>query len=215
MFSTDLDAHTLSADLPVGVPSRGADAPAGCHGGRAPAHRGQRQHWSRAGCVLSQYLPDRQLRHGQPGALRAVQVRLRRLDVLAADHVPIFTGGANVASLDLAKIEKNVYIAQYEKTLQSAFREVDDALAARETLDDQLAAQRALLDDRPNPIAWRTCGFAAASTASCRCWTRSACCMLRNRPSSSVELQRLQNLATLYKALGGGMKRLISWILRS
>ena len=38
-------------------------------------------------------------------------------------------------------------MAQYEKALQSAFREVDDALAARNTLDEQLAAQRALLDD--------------------------------------------------------------------
>src|SRR6185437_16425071 len=35
--------------------------------------------------------------------------------------VPIFAGGANVANLDLSKVEKNVNIAQYEKTLQSAF----------------------------------------------------------------------------------------------
>ena len=53
------------------------------------------------------------------------------------------SGGANVANLDLSKIEKNVFIAQYEKALQTAFREVDDALAARGTLDEQLTAQRA------------------------------------------------------------------------
>ncbi len=61
--------------------------------------------------------------------------------------LPIFTGGANKANLDLSKIEKNINVAQYEKTLQTAFREVDDALSARQTLDDQLVAQRALLED--------------------------------------------------------------------
>src|SRR6202042_3919937 len=59
--------------------------------------------------------------------------------------VPLFAGGANRANLDLSQVEKKVSVAQYEKALQTAFREVDDALAARATLDDQLAAQKALL----------------------------------------------------------------------
>src|SRR6202042_244544 len=46
--------------------------------------------------------------------------------------LPLFAGGANRANLDLSKIETNVNVAQYEKTVQSAFREVDDALAARQ-----------------------------------------------------------------------------------
>ena len=45
--------------------------------------------------------------------------------------LPIFTGGANRAGLDLAEVRKNVAVAQYEKTLQTSFKEVDDALAAR------------------------------------------------------------------------------------
>jgi multidrug efflux system outer membrane protein len=49
--------------------------------------------------------------------------------------LPIFTGGKNKANLDLNRIQKDINIAQYEKTLQTAFREVDDALAARQTLD--------------------------------------------------------------------------------
>jgi outer membrane protein TolC len=44
---------------------------------------------------------------------------------------PILAGGANVANLDLAKVEKNVQVAQYEKPIKTAFREVVDALAAR------------------------------------------------------------------------------------
>jgi hypothetical protein len=47
--------------------------------------------------------------------------------------LPIFNGGQNRANLDLAHIEKNVAIAQYELTIQTAFREVSDALSARGT----------------------------------------------------------------------------------
>jgi multidrug efflux system outer membrane protein len=53
---------------------------------------------------------------------------------------PIFNGGANRANLDIANVQKDIGIAQYEKTIQTAFREVSDGLAARGTYDDQLAA---------------------------------------------------------------------------
>jgi len=48
--------------------------------------------------------------------------------------------GANIANLDLAKVQKNVQVAQYEKSIQTAFREVADALAARGTLQQQREA---------------------------------------------------------------------------
>ncbi len=56
--------------------------------------------------------------------------------------VPIFTAGQNQANLDLAKVQTNIYVAQYEKTIQTAFREVSDGLAARGTYVDQVAAQQ-------------------------------------------------------------------------
>src|SRR5689334_1253835 len=59
--------------------------------------------------------------------------------------LPIFTGGQNRANLDLAHIEKNVTIAQYELTIQTAFREVSDSLSARGTYIDQRRAQEALV----------------------------------------------------------------------
>ncbi|HET7675954.1 MAG TPA: efflux transporter outer membrane subunit, partial [Gammaproteobacteria bacterium] len=58
--------------------------------------------------------------------------------------LPIFAGGANVANLDLAKVEKNIFVAQYQQTIQTAFREVADALAARGTLDQQITAEQHL-----------------------------------------------------------------------
>ncbi|MCS6764636.1 MAG: TolC family protein [Candidatus Protistobacter heckmanni] len=54
--------------------------------------------------------------------------------------LPIFDFGRNMANLDVAEVRKNIGVAQYEKTIQTAFREVADALAGRATLDDQLAA---------------------------------------------------------------------------
>src|SRR6266403_4999749 len=57
--------------------------------------------------------------------------------------VPIFAGGANEANLDAAKLARDTAVAQYGKAIQIAFREVADALAARSSLDEQLAAQQA------------------------------------------------------------------------
>ncbi|KVM50643.1 multidrug transporter, partial [Burkholderia ubonensis] len=54
--------------------------------------------------------------------------------------MPIFEGGANLANLDLANVQKRIEIANYEKAIQSAFREVSDGLAARGTYDQQIAA---------------------------------------------------------------------------
>lgn len=59
--------------------------------------------------------------------------------------LPIFDGGRNRASLDLAQVRRNLAVSDYEKTIQSAFREVSDALAARRWLGEQLGADQATL----------------------------------------------------------------------
>ena len=60
--------------------------------------------------------------------------------------LPLFDGGANQANLDIATVTRDINVAQYEKTIQTAFREVADALAQRSNLGDQLSAQQALVD---------------------------------------------------------------------
>jgi multidrug efflux system outer membrane protein len=59
-------------------------------------------------------------------------------------RLPIFSGGANLAALDLANVRKHIEIARYEQSIQVAFREVADALVARSTFEDQVRAQEAL-----------------------------------------------------------------------
>lgn len=59
--------------------------------------------------------------------------------------LPIFEGGRNRANLDLAKVRSNLAVANYEKTVQAAFREVSDALSARRWLTEQVRIQQATL----------------------------------------------------------------------
>ncbi|MGO4331567.1 AdeC/AdeK/OprM family multidrug efflux complex outer membrane factor [Cupriavidus sp. M-11] len=61
-------------------------------------------------------------------------------------NLPLFTAGSLQASLDYARIQKDINVALYERTIQTAFREVADGLAARGTFGDQLAAQLRLVD---------------------------------------------------------------------
>jgi multidrug efflux system outer membrane protein len=56
--------------------------------------------------------------------------------------LPIFDYGRNTGNLDYAKATRDAMVATYEKSVQSAFREVADALARRGTIDDQLEAQQ-------------------------------------------------------------------------
>ncbi|MDB5969079.1 MAG: multidrug transporter [Hydrocarboniphaga sp.] len=118
--------------------------------------------------------------------------------------LPIFAGGANQANLDLSKIQKNVNIAQYEKALQSAFKEVDDALAARKTLDEQLSAQRELQAAAADAYHLADVRFRGGVDSFLPVLTAQQALYSAQQGVVSLELSRLQNMATLYKALGGG-----------
>ncbi len=61
-------------------------------------------------------------------------------------RLPIFEAGRLRASLDVAELQRDINIATYEKTIQTAFREVADALAERATVDEQLDARRRLVE---------------------------------------------------------------------
>jgi multidrug efflux system outer membrane protein len=206
VFSTDINAETMSAELPVGVPSevlaRRPDVLAAEHQ-LISAN-------ADIGAARAAFFPSITLT-GNYGTASTQLSGLFKPGSTAWSFspqisLPIFAGGANVANLDLSKIEKNVYIAQYEKALQSAFREVDDALAARKTLDDQLAAQRALLDDSSESYRLADMRFRNGVDSFLPVLDAQRALYSAQQAVVGLELQRLQNMATLYKALGGGMK---------
>ncbi|KIX70175.1 efflux RND transporter outer membrane subunit OprB [Burkholderia pseudomallei] len=117
---------------------------------------------------------------------------------------PIFEGGQNIANLDLAHVQKRIEIANYEKAIQSAFREVSDGLAARGTYDQQIAAlernehaqqRRYDLSD----LRYRNGVDSYLSVLTAQTDLYSA-----QQQLISARLARWTNLVDLYRALGGG-----------
>jgi multidrug efflux system outer membrane protein len=90
--------------------------------------------------------------------------------------------------------------------LQTAFREVDDALAARGTLHEQLEAQRAVLEDASQSYHLAEMRFRSGVDSFLPVLDAQRSLYAAQQGVVSLELLRLQNMATLYKALGGGIK---------
>jgi multidrug efflux system outer membrane protein len=118
--------------------------------------------------------------------------------------LPIFAAGAHVAALDLAKVQKNINIVQYEQAIQTAFREVADALAGRSTLDSQIAADQALLDATSETYRLSDMRFRRGVDSYLGVLDSQRSLYTAQQTLVGVKLSRLQNLVTLYKALGGG-----------
>jgi multidrug efflux system outer membrane protein len=119
--------------------------------------------------------------------------------------LPIFAGGANVANLKVAKLARDTAVAQYEKAIQSAFREVADALAARGTLDEQLAAQQALVTASQDAYRLADMRFRGGIDSYLTTLDAQRSLYIGQQQLQIVRLLRLQNLVTFYKALGGGL----------
>lgn len=118
--------------------------------------------------------------------------------------LPIFDGGANQANLDSAVAARDIAVAQYEKAIQTAFREVADALAQRSAVGDQLQAQTALVQAGGEVLQMSQARFDRGVDSyldvldAQRTWYSARQALIGTR------LARLSNGVTLYKALGGG-----------
>ena len=71
--------------------------------------------------------------------------------------LPIFDGGRNWANLDVSEARRNLAVADYERTIQRAFREVADALTERHWLTEQIVNQQATLRLKRNGHVWPGC----------------------------------------------------------
>ena len=115
-----------------------------------------------------------------------------------------FDAGRNQANLDVAKVNKDIAIAQYEKAIQTAFREVSDSLAGRATLGEQLRAQTA--QTHAAQISFNLADLRYRNGAASYLDVLDAQRSLFAAQQALVQVQALQaqNLMTLYKVLGGG-----------
>lgn len=119
-------------------------------------------------------------------------------------NIPIFTGGSLQANLDLAKVQKRIEIATYEGAIQSAFREVADALAGRGTLDDQIRAQQLLVDANQRAYDLSEQRFRQGVDSYLSVLDSQRSLYDAQQVLVQTRLARLTNLVDLYKALGGG-----------
>jgi len=120
--------------------------------------------------------------------------------------LPIFAGGRNRANLDVARISKLIEVAQYEKTIQSAFREVADALAARTTLERQIQAEDALVAAEQSRYDLADVRYRNGVESYLAVLTAQQDLYSAQQRVLQSRLARLSNVITLYKALGGGWK---------
>ncbi|PZW50895.1 multidrug efflux system outer membrane protein [Humitalea rosea] len=118
--------------------------------------------------------------------------------------VPIFNAGSNQANLDLAKVQSNIYVARYEAAIQTAFREVADALAARGTYDDQIVAQQALTDAYADSYRLSELRFRGGVDNYLTTLDAQRSLYAAQQQLITLHQARLVNLVTLYKVLGGG-----------
>lgn len=119
---------------------------------------------------------------------------------------PLFHGGANIANLDLAHAQKRIQIAQYERTVQSAFREVADALVAREMYERELAAQIAQVHADQVRFDLSMQRYRAGIEDYLTVLDAQRDLYVAQQVLIALRADRLTNLADLYRALGGGWR---------
>jgi len=118
--------------------------------------------------------------------------------------LPIFDAGANRANLKVAEVDRDIMVAQYEKAIQTAFREVADALAQRGTIDEQVAAQQSLTDATSESYRLSRARYDKGVDSYLVVLDSQRSTYSAQQNLISVRLARLANLVTLYKVLGGG-----------
>jgi outer membrane protein, multidrug efflux system len=119
--------------------------------------------------------------------------------------LPIFDAGRNSATLSLAEVRNNVAVTDYERTIQIAFREVADALAARATLDEQIDAQRAVQEAQAERLKLADLRYQNGIAGSLEVLDAQRELFSAQQALIQARLLRLTNAIDLYRSLGGGL----------
>ncbi|WDG77858.1 efflux transporter outer membrane subunit [Pseudomonas chlororaphis] len=118
--------------------------------------------------------------------------------------LPLFDAGSNRATLDAAKVEREIQVQTYQQTVQSAFKEVADALAERSTLDERLEAQQALTDASRKSFELADALYRGGSQSYLEALDAQRSLYSAQQDLISLRLAEQSNRVTLYKVLGGG-----------
>jgi multidrug efflux system outer membrane protein len=120
--------------------------------------------------------------------------------------LPIFDAGRNSANLGSAKAGRDIAVARYEQSIQTAFREVSDALAGQATFGEQLRAQRAVAAAEAERFRLSELLYQSGAASYLDLLDAQRSLFSAQQAAVQANLQRLQNQVTLYRVLGGGLK---------
>jgi multidrug efflux system outer membrane protein len=120
--------------------------------------------------------------------------------------VPIFDAGRNRGNLDLAIVRKDLAVTDYERTIQTAFREAADALVARGTLEEQVEAQRLVREAQADRLSLVDQRFRAGVSSSLEVLDAERELFTAEQSLVQTRLLRLTNAVDVYRTLGGGLK---------
>ncbi len=118
--------------------------------------------------------------------------------------LPIFQAGAISAGVKVAEADRDILVAQYEKTVQTAFREVSDCLAQGASLIRQTEVQSSLTRATGKSFELSTLRYEAGVDSFLSKLDAQRSYASARQNLISARLSRLANTLTLYKALGGG-----------
>ena len=122
-------------------------------------------------------------------------------------NLPIFNWGSNKANLDYAKIMQQVEVVNYEAAVQAAFQDVSNALVAREQLDKAYDAQSKQSKAYADYLRLVSLRYKHGVSSALDLQDAERSSYNADATLLASQLTRLENLADLYKALGGGLKQ--------
>ena len=120
--------------------------------------------------------------------------------------LPIFDYGQNAANLRYAKVERDVAVAQYEKAIQTAFREVADQLAQRGQIADLVSANAREVDAVSGSRSLSQARYQRGSDTYLNLLTAQVTLYSAQQNLITAKLTRATNLISLYQVLGGGVR---------
>ncbi|HEY7928867.1 MAG TPA: efflux transporter outer membrane subunit, partial [Steroidobacteraceae bacterium] len=121
-------------------------------------------------------------------------------------NLPIFTGGRNRAQLKAARVGERIQVANYEKAIQSAFREVADALAETDNYAQQVSLEAALVLTERRRLELATLRYQHGEDSYLNELTAQQDLYGAQQGLLQARFNRLTSQVALYQALGGGWK---------
>ena len=118
--------------------------------------------------------------------------------------IPIFSGGRNRYGIQAVEVSKNIGIANYEKAIQTGFREVADSLASRSGLDERIAATESLVAAQRKRTELATARYERGLDSYFEVLTATLDFYTARQSLIQLRLARNVSSVNLYKALGGG-----------